>query len=187
MSEVLNIGSGIATIYGTFAGATAYFDTSDSAAAVAWKALATDDDRKKKLADATRFLNRLGYVTDYQTFAARDALDLGTDDADAAFPFRAACYELAGLAADDRDVLTADDQGSNVRAVGAGSARVEFFSPTSAQRGTASVLPSTVEALIGPYLAASADALDQDGGSGSGAGCENPFGHCRDYDRRDPW
>lgn len=187
MSEAITVGTGTVTIYGTFAGATAHFDTSGSEAAEAWTGLADDNARKKKLIDATRFLNRLGYTDDYVTFAARDALDLGTGDSDEAFPFRIACYELAGLAAADPDVLVVDDQGSNVRAVGAGSARVEFFSPTSAQRGTASVLPSTVQALIGPYLAASADALDQDGGTGDTGSCSNPFGPCRDYDRRDPW
>lgn len=182
MSEVLTItGGATGTTYGSFAGATSYMGASGSDAAVAYRGLASDDERKRKLVDATRYLNRLGYVTtptDYTTFAARDALDLGTGDADAAFPFRAACYELAGLAAADPDVLVVDDQGSNVRSVGAGSARVEFFNPTSSALGTASMLPSTVMALIGPYLATSADPLNQDGGTGATGDCENPFGPC---------
>ena len=187
MSEVLAIGTGTATTYGSFVGATAFFDTSDSSAAVAWRALTDDEARKRKLADATRTLNGLGYADGYTTFALRDALDLGTGDDDAAFPFRAACYVLAGLAGADREVLETDDTGSNVRAVGAGSARVEFFSPTSAARGTASILPPVVMALIGPYLAASADVLDQDGGTGSTGSCENPFGPCADFERREPY
>jgi hypothetical protein len=187
MSEVVTIGTGSATIHGSFAGALAYHDTSGSESSVAFRAIEEPDDQKRKLVDATRYLNRLGYIEAYQTFAARDALDLGTGDGDAAFPFRAAAYVLAALAEDDPDVLTADDQGSNVRSVAAGSARVEMFSQTSAQRGTASVLPSTVQALIGPYLAVPADSLNQDGGTGEGSGCSNPFSWRREFNRRDPW
>lgn len=188
--QVLTIGSGTVTIYGAFdgtvagvTGATAFFDTSDSSAAVAFKALADDPTRKKKLADATRTLNSLAYADGYTTFAARDSLDVGTGDGDNAFPFRIACYVLAGLAAADREVLEVDDQGSNVKAVGAGSARVEFFNPTSPQLGTASILPGPVMALIGPYLAIGADSLNQDGGTGSTGDCENPFGPCAEYER----
>lgn len=187
MSEPLTIGTGTATIYGSFAGATAYFDTSGSEAAAAFQGLADDTARKKKLVDATRYLNKIGYTTDYLTFAARDALDLGTGDADAAFPFRAACYELAALAAADASVLTVEDQGSNIRAVSAGGASVEYFAPTSAARGTASALPPVIMALIGPYLATSVDLLDQAGGTGETGSCSNPFGDCRDYDRREPY
>jgi hypothetical protein len=188
MSEVLTVSAGVTgTTYGTFAGATNYLGASGSESAVAYRGLTDDADRKRKLIDATRYLNRLGWITAYATFAARDALDLGTGDGDTAFPFRAACYELAALAVADADVLVVDDQGSNVRAVGAGSARVEFFSPTSAARGTAPLLPSTVLALIGSYLAVNADALDQDGGTGSTGSCVNPFGACADYDRREPY
>lgn len=187
MSEILTIGSGTVTIYGTFAGCASYFDTSDSASAVAYRALADDTTRKKKLADATRFLNRLGYLTAYLTFAARDAVDLGTGDGDNAFPFRAACYELAGLAALDKDALTADDQGSNVKSVGAGATRVEFFNSTSPQQGTAGVLPSIAATLIGAYLAVSADMLDQDGGTGETGGCVNEFNRCFDQTRKEPW
>lgn len=195
--EVLTIGSGSVTIYGSFAGASAqtpsstgaaaFFDTSDSSASVAYKALADDLTRKKKLADATRLINSFGYIDGYTTFAARDALDLGTGDGDNAFPFRVACYLLAGLAAADRDVLEADDTGSNVRSVGAGSSRVEFFNPTSVARGTASILPAQVLALIGPYLAISADSLDQDGGTGATGGCVNEFARCLDDTRKEPW
>lgn len=188
MSEVLNITGGITgTTYGTFAGATNYIGASGADWAVAYRDLEDDDERKRKLIDATRFLNSLGYADGYTDFATRDALDLGTGDGDTAFPFRAACYRLAGLASADADVLEVDDQGSNVRSVAAGSARVEMFNPTSAQFGTASVLPSSVLALIGPYLATTADSLDQDGGTGETGCSESPFGQCADYDRREPW
>jgi hypothetical protein len=188
MSEVVTVSAGVTgTIYGSFAGATAYLGGSGSAAAVAYRGLTDDAERKRKLIDATRFLNRIGYTTDYALFATRDALDLGTGDADAAFPFRAACYELAALAAVNADVLVVEDQGSNIQSVSAGGASVTYFAPTSAAQGTASVLPAVVTALIGPYLAASADPLDQAGGTGANGACDNPFGSFRDYDRREPY
>lgn len=188
MSEVETItGGATGTIYGTFAGATNYHGASGSDAAVAYRGLANDDERKRKLIDSTRYLNRFGYATGYTTFALRDVVDLGTGDGDAAFPFRAACYELAGLAAVDSNVLAAADQGSNIKAVSASGASVEYFSPTSVAQGTASLLPPTVLALIGPYLAVNADALDQGGGTGATGSCENPFGPCADYERREPY
>lgn len=188
MSEVLTISAGVtATTYGSFAEATNYLGASGSEAAVAYRALSDDADRKRKLIDATRYLNKLGYTEDYQTFAARDALDLGTSDGDTAFPFRAACYELAALATADPDVLLVDDQGSNIQSLNAGSAGITFFSPTSAAQGTAPSLPPTIAALIGPYLAVSEDLLDHDGGTGETGSCENPFSDCQDYDRREPY
>ena len=186
MSSTVTIGSGTATIYGTLAAAIAYLDVSSSEAAAAFRALAaTPDEQKRKLVDATRYLNSLGYVTGYTTFAARDALDLGTGDADAAFPFRAACYELAALAVLDPDVLVVEDQGSNIARVYAGGAGVDYFSQTSAQQGTAPVMPAVVMALIGSYLATSASSVD--GGSGATGSSVNPFGPCMDIDRSGAW
>lgn len=185
MSEPITIGTGTITIYGTFAGAVAYHDLSGSEASDAFGNLADDDARKKKLVDATRFLNSLAYDDDYTTFAARDALDLGTGDGDEAFPFRKACYLLAGLAAADPDVLVVDDQGSNIARVYAGGAGVDFFNPTSAKSGTATVLPGPVLALIAEYLATEDLSLgDSAGETGSD---ENPFGPCADYDRTGSW
>ncbi len=150
MSEVVTISAGVtATIYGSFAEATSYLGASGSEAAQAWRDLADDADRKRKLVDATRALNRLAYTEDYDTFAERDVLDLGTGDGDAAFPFRAGCYELAALAAADPSVLTVEDQGSNIASVSAGGASVTYFAPKSAAKGTASILPPVVMALIG--------------------------------------
>ena len=188
MSEVLTISAGVtATTYGSFAGATNYLGASGSEAAQAWRDLADDASRKRKLVDATRALNKFAYTEDYDTFAERDVLDLGTGDDDTAFPFRAACYELAALATVDASILTVEDQGSNIQSVSAGGASVTYFSPKSAARGTASILPSVVMDLIGSYLAVSADLLDQDGGTGETGACENPFGACADYDRGDPY
>lgn len=186
MSSTVTIGTGSATIYGTLAAAIAYLDTSSSDASVAFRALAaTPDEQKRKLVDATRYLNRLGYVDGYTTFAARDALDLGTGDADAAFPFRAATYELAALAVLDPDVLVVEDQGSNVSRVYAGGAGVDFFSQTSAQQGTAPTMPASILAIIGGYLA-TVD-LDVSGGTGATGSDVNPFGPCADINRTRAW
>lgn len=185
MSATITIGTGTALIYGSYAGAVAYFDVSGSEAATAFADLANDNARKKKLVDATRYLNKLAWLDAYATFAARDALDLGTGDADVAFPFRAAAYELAALAALDPDVLTVDDQGSNVARVYAGGAGVDFFSQTSSQRGTAPALPGVLMPLIGAYLAA--PDLSVEAGAGETGSCVNPFGPCRDLDRSGSW
>jgi hypothetical protein len=187
MSSIVTVGTGSATIYGSLAGAVSYFDMSGSDASVAFRALAaTSDEQKRKLVDATRFLNRIGWATGYTTFALRDALDLGTGDGDAAFPFRAASYELAAAAVVDPDVLNVDDQGTNIQSVGAGGAQVTFFSPTSAARGTASLLPRSVMDLIGPYLADAGTGL-AGAGTGDSGSCENPFGPDADYDKRGVW
>jgi len=94
MSEVVAIGAYNATIYGTFAAATAYLQTQYGDAYTAWLALAADD-QKRTLAAATRYLDRQVWVADADTFAERDALEA----------FQLASYELAAMVADLADRL----------------------------------------------------------------------------------
>lgn len=185
MSETITFANGAqARIYGSLAGALSYLGGETDE----WDLVASDESLQRLIVRASRYLDRLPWSTDYATFAARDALDLadGSID-DAAFPFRAACYELARLALEDEDVLAAADQGSNIKSMGAGGAEIEFFSQTSAARGTAPLLPPVVMSLIGGYLDASASDIAADGGDSGTGTCENPFGSDGDFDRGEPW
>lgn len=184
MSETITFDNGAeARIYGSLAGALDYLGAETDA----WDALATDESLQRLLVRAGRYLDRLLWVDDCDTFAERDALQAGDADGDAAYPFRAASYELARLALDDESILTIEDQGSNIQSMGAGGASITYFSPTSTQRGTASLLPPVLMNLIGAYLATSVADIGAEGGSSSTGTCINPFGPCRDFDRNEPW
>lgn len=185
MSETITFLNGAqARIYGSRAGALGYL----GGETVEWNAVATDEGLQRLLVRASRYLDRLPWTEDYATFAARDALDLADGSVgDAAFPFRAACYELARLALEDEDVLTAADQGSNIKSMGASGAEIEFFSQTSADRGTASLLPIPVANLIGAYLSVTALDVSAEAGDSETGTCVNPFGPCSDFDRNEPW
>jgi hypothetical protein len=176
MSESISV-TGVSTpvtIYGTFNAAKDYVAVMYGAAYAAWTAL-TDDQKKQTLIAALRYLEQ-------QAWDADTAADFATRDAIAAFP--QAEYELAVLIADDASMTQNADASSNIRAVGAGSARVEFFNPTSVQSGTASVLPPIVMRLVGQYLAAATVGV---GASGQSGDCENPFSRCADFDRKVPY
>ncbi|HVH39242.1 MAG TPA: hypothetical protein VM764_04385 [Gemmatimonadaceae bacterium] len=184
MSETITFDNGAsARIYGSLAGALSYLGSETDA----WDALSTDESLQRLLVRAGRYLDRLLWIDDYDTFAERDALTVGDADGDAKYPFRAASYELARLALDDESVLAAEDQGSNIQSMGAGGASITFFSPTSTQRGTASALPSVLMKLVGGYLASSELDATAEGGSSSEGSCVNPFGPCSDFDRNEPW
>jgi hypothetical protein len=185
MSETITFANGAqARIYGTRAGALGYLGGETDE----WNAVATDEELQRLLVRASRYLDRLPWSDDYVTFAARDALDLADGSVgDAAFPFRAASYELARLALEDEDVLAVVDQGSNIKSLGASGAEVEFFVPTTAHRGTAPLLPPVVASLIGSYLSVSASDVSAEGGDSDTGTCVNPFGPCSDFDRNEPW
>lgn len=181
MSEVVTIGSATATIYGTFAAATAYLSTMFGDAYTAWLALSTDD-QKRTLVAATRYIDRQTWLDAYDTFAERDAfLDINSK-----LIFDLASYELAALVAEDPSVVTVADSGSNIKSVGAGGAFVDYFNPTSIRFGTASKLPQVIDDMIGKYLAATASTAALGGDSQSGD-CVDPFSDCVDYDRTRPF
>lgn len=190
MSEVVVVSAGPpvvqATIYGSHDGGKVYIGSMLGATYATWLSLDAPT-QKQSLISARRRLDQLEYVEGYTTFALRDAYDLGTGDADAAFPWRAAEYELAVLGVDDPDVFAVEDQGSNIQRVYAGGAGVDFFVPTSSSRGSASLLPPIIMRLIGQYLAISTADIGAEGGTGETGSCVNPFGPCRDFDRKGPW
>jgi hypothetical protein len=164
------------TIYGTFAAAKDYIASTYGPQYTTWTAL-SDDDKKRTLIAALRYLE--AFAWDPTT-----AADFATRDAIAAFP--QAEYELAVIVAGDPDVPGNIDQGSNIRGVGAGSARVDFFAPQSALFGTAPVMPQIVQRLVGQYLATS---TASSGGAPDGqeASCESPFSPCEEYRRNWPY
>ena len=61
-------------------------------------------------------------------------------------------FEFCASSADDPDVQSAIDSGSNIKSVHGGPAGVDYFAPTSAARGTATVLPQIVQRYVGQYL-----------------------------------
>jgi len=162
---------GTGKIYGTFDAGVTYIKSRLGDQYTAFLALDTDGQRQA-LISATARLNREGYTDAAATFALRDAIVAADPDMDN--PFQAACYELAAAAADDADVLTTLDQGSNIQQVEAGGAGVTYFVPQSKKQGTAPLLPPIVMDLIGAYL--SGNELDgPDGGDGQSGSSENPF------------
>ena len=177
MTDVVKI-TGVApdnTIYGTYALAIAYIGAMYGDTYTAWLALGAGvnnvagpgDDQKRTLVAATRFIDAITWEDAVNTQALRDAI--------AAFP--QAVYELAVMILDDPSVIAVLDTGSNLKMAGAGGANVEFFNPTSAQAGTAQMLPPILQRLIGQYLGAS----DLDGiGVGS-----SQAGECGEILRRD--
>lgn len=172
MSEVITVGTASETIHGTFDAGVAYISMLYGEAADAWLAL-PEDSQKRTLASAVRYLNAQNWDDDYDTFEKRDAI--------AAFAI--AEYELAVLIADDASIVAESDQGSNIASLGAGSASISFFHPTT--RG-ADRLPPVLMRLVGQYLAASRT-RGANGGSGESSDARNPFSDCSDFDPNGPW
>lgn len=175
MSESITFANGAtARIYGTLTGALAYLGAQSDA----WDDVATDEPLQRLLVQATRYIERRGWIEEVATFDLRDALDLGTGDGDAAFPFRAAVYELAELARNDAAVLQAIDTGSNIQSLGAGGASLSFFAPTSAREGTALPMPKVIMDLVGAYLAsggAGTSGIVPEVGGGQASCAPNPW------------
>jgi hypothetical protein len=168
------------TIHGTFALAKAYIAMMFGDAYDTWRNLAavgavTADDRKKQtLAAAVRYLNAQTWLDDYDTFAERDAVTA----------FATAQYELAVLIANDPSVVTALDSGSNIRAVSASGASVEYFAPTS-PGNRATKLPPVIQRLLGSYLSVSSTVVVA--GFAATGDCESQFSDCADTDRDEPY
>lgn len=147
MSEVITLTTSQSeTIHGGYQAAKDYVAMMFGSTYDAWTALASDDLKKRTLAAAVRYFNSLTWATAYNTFALRDVIPA----------FAPAEYELAVLICDDASVLAATDSGSNVKTLGAGSARIEFWRPSSTLDGNATVLPTVVDRLVGQYLASAA-------------------------------
>lgn len=179
MSSTITLSTGeTATIHGSLEGAKSYLAMQFGDAYDAWRSLsggtgpAADDPKKQTLATAVRYLNAQNWQRDYDTFEKRDTVPA----------FEQAEYELAALIASDASFLNETDQGSNIQSLGAGSASISFFNPTTKN---AAKLPPTIMRLVGQYLAGAGSGVAT-GPSQSGSSV-NPFSKCEDYDRGEPW
>lgn len=170
MSEVLVIGTGSETVYGTQAGAIAYLTMMLGTRYDVWRALSSDD-QKRTLATVRRFLDRYSWIESANTFAKRDAL------AD----FVSASYELAAVCAEDPSRLTSSG-GDGVSSVSGGGVSVSFFSPESSVSGGGK-LPDVVGQLLGKYLAT----VTITGGYGVAGDAVSAFDDDSDYDRNRPY
>lgn len=174
MSEVITLtGGATETIHGTYTASITYIAMLYGDAPDAWSALSVDN-RKRTLATAVRYLNAQTWATACDTFAERDAIPA----------FASAQYELAVLIAADPGVVATADQGSNIASLGAGSASVTYFSPTTKNAAT---LPPVVQRLVGGYLAAATLAGADGGASHDSGGAANPFSACEDDHRHEPY
>jgi hypothetical protein len=175
MSEIETLPTGEQeTIYGTLAGAKSYLAFMVGDQYDAWRALTTDDQRKMRLVTAKRYLERFAWNQ-------ATAPDFPTRDLIAAFP--QAEYELAAIACSDPSRLSTTETGSNVKAAGAGTARVEFFGRTSVALGTAAPLPDVAMQLVGKYLASSTPTDNTYGQEGN---CESAFDDASEFEKNLP-
>lgn len=181
-------------VYGGLTACDAYLNDAIGEGATAYRALTDDDDRKRLLISATRYLDRQRWQgaaneAGGTTLAfPRDGLTDSPADSDQLALVEQACFELVAAAAVDDSLFDLADQGSNVKSMGAGKGRMEFFAPQSASDGTAAKLPQAASDLIGKWLAG--------GGSGKaatvaptsgGLSCDSAFDRCDGYRRKDPF
>jgi len=179
-------------VYGGLPAADQYINAMIGDGAVAYRALVTATntaDRQRLLVAATRWVDSLawqGAPDGYQSTTLQfprsgltSADGTAATDAQQLAIVNRAVFELVALLADDPDVLTEPDAGSNVQDLGAGSARVAFFRPTSAQDGNATVLPVVIDRLLGRW-AASADPAVAAAAAGTvtGTNCHSDFDRC---------
>lgn len=190
MSEDVTLTSGATgTIYGSLAQALIYLDTHLGDEYEAFIALAANDRKRAQIA-ARRYLDTLDWADDYDTFAERDAYQAdATLPGDAGYPFRAASYLLAALAADDPDVLSVGAQSEQQQVTSVSIAGASLSLTAGARFGELSTkLPADILAMLSPYLddSVASSALSAIGGRGQEGSDTNPFS-TDESGRDDPW
>lgn len=163
-------------IFGTLAGATSYIGATFSPEATKWRGL-SPDDKNRCLVSGTRYLDTLGLVS--------AGLPIGHDTI--ITNVINASYEMSMAIAADPSIATAIDAGNNVRLLDASGAKIEFFRPTSAADGTATLLPVRVQKLLAPYLPATSASVSGSSGSSYGVDGESTFDDCDGTDRNQPF
>ncbi len=161
------------TVYGTLAACDAHINGAIGPGYDEYNALTNDDTKGRLLVGASRYIDRQTWIATADTIAERDAL----------LAFQQAAYELAAMGAADPSVFANADQGQNISEMGAGSARIAFFAPTSTRRGTATKLPTLVNDLVGAYLVNPGGAIATVGPLSSGTDGESSFDDCDGYKR----
>jgi hypothetical protein len=183
----VTIGADTVEVYGGLPALTSYLNTASSDGAVAWRALsASPDDQKRKLVDATRFIDAQIWQGAATALAGGTPTTLqfprsgltnidGTplDPTNVPQVLINAVFEMTALLADDSSLTGAVDSGSNLESLGAGSAKLQFFQPQSQLIGNATLLPTAVDRLIGRWLAgASAAIAAAVAGVSTGSNCQ---------------
>lgn len=159
-------GGAAVEVYAGLAKVDAYLNNSSTKGAIAYRALtAGSDERKRLIVDATRLVDRHRWQgtangLDSTTLAfPRDDIEIDGEvasDADQLALVEAAVAELVALLAVKASTYSQADTSSNIKAAGAGKARIEFFGPTRTKDGSATKLPTVVHDMIGMWLASQA-------------------------------
>jgi hypothetical protein len=172
-------------VYGTTQACSDYLLSSIGDGATAFAAADTNT-REVLLVAATRYIERLAWrgapttppVNNTTLSWPRTGIT-GVDPQTVPQALLNAVFELVGLIADDPGVQTAIDSGSNLQSLGAGSARLQFFRPTSADDRNATVLPQVVDQLVGQWLASADPSIAAAiAGVASGLDGHSDFGRC---------
>lgn len=187
-------------VYWDLAGVDNYILGMIGKGATAYRALPANGDARKQLViTVTRYIDRHAWKGTAELAAApggattlqfpRSGLTKSDgsawSEAEQLSLIQQAVGELVAYFAAKQSAVNDADTSQNIRAIGAGSARVEFFSPTSRQRGTATVLPTPAQDLIGQWLAGGGAVQVSTGGSSSSSSCSNFSGDGTER-RRDP-
>jgi hypothetical protein len=183
-------------VYGGLPAALHYLLAGVNDGAVAFRAL-DSDDQARMLIQATLFLDAQawqglptspavgGTTLQWPRAGVVDANGNAVDSSSVPANIVNAAFELCALFADDTDLADNVDAGTNVKGVAAGSARVDFFVPTSAADGSAPLFPAAVQRLVAQYLGGAVD--DTGGGVASGTDGRSEFADPRRFNRTWPW
>ena len=179
-------------VYGGLPNAIAYLTALLGPNYTSWLAL-VEDDRERTLVGATRYIDRQRWrgaanafdstTLQFPRSGITDTAGVAITNATQLAAVEKAVFELSALAASDPDIFAALDQGQNIRSMGAGSARLEFFSPTKTGDGTATKLPTIANDLIGQWLLGSGPGAAIIGGTATGTDGVSTFGDCDDFER----
>lgn len=98
-----------------------------------------------------------------------------------------ATFEAMILGVDDQTFFQQADQSQNIRDLRAGSAGLSYFNATSVLEGTASILPTVIDQLVGRYFTANNGGQAVGGTYTGGGDGDNPFDTCDELTRNTAW